>query len=811
MAKANESLKEKIALLNKLASEYEKISKQKAPEFKTDNVDQVTRAVKEMTALLEDAKDQLELINNGFEGMQKNLNAVAQEMAKGNIAAKNTLKSFSSIGDVVKTLKYDQEGIEKLNKKQLISQQTKLAKLQSEAKLNIGLLKNQKIGEQIVGAALDAKIEQLIASKELNEQEAAMIRAGEQELSVFTDLNTVLDNRIKKEQEYEDALGITGAAGKSLKGILGAIGAGALGERLGIDEALANAQENAKQIVDSGNKVTIGDKLKLAGGFAKDMGKNLIKSLGPLAIITMLVKSVVDAFMFLEESSGEVAKEYGVSAHEGEKLVMASNQAAINSNDILVSTKDVVKAQMELNKIFGSSVQFSGEFAAEFASIQERTGLSGEAMGFFAEQAMHANTSIKDQLESVVGMTMELNAQHGVSISRKEIEEGLGKLTSAQLLTAGKNTKELVNQVFQAKMLGMELSAVEGIASGLLDFESSIQAEMEAELLTGKQLNLETARQAALQGDLATVAEEVAKQMGNAEEFGKMNVIQQEALAKSIGMTREGLADALQEQEKHEALRKAGFADMSDAQNQYNEALKNGNMTEELSNKLKEAGVMEQMESATAQEKMAAMLEKIQSLFIQIAEPLMAIITPIVDILAPILSGIVGTIGFILDGIKALGPALMPILGLFGILWARAKAGAIMSLIQNVWQSLGGLPVVGPVLAAAAIAGGIGYINSQKMKDGVIGPGGEMVVSGPKGSIQLDKDDSLIAGTDLGGKNKPKKEGSTQGPNVDLSPLIAAVNATNQLLQQLLTKKGDVYIDGAKAGYSLTLSDSKMG
>lgn len=810
MAKNN--IEDKIKQLRQLREEYEKLSKQKAPEFNLKNINNVNDAIMQMTSLIEETKDKIELIDNGFEGIQKSLASVVSEMKKSNHAATNTLKAFTGIEAVAKTLKYDQEGIEKLTRKQLDLQKTKLEKLHKEAQLNSELLSKQKLGVSLNDKNIEALIEAARKKEEINAQEESMIRAGMSNFSVVEDINFLLDDRIAKEKQYENALGITGATAKSLKGILNAIGAGALSDRLGIDEALKNAEDSAKKLVDSGKKITIQDKLRLSGNFAKDLGKSLLKSLGPLTLITVTVKKIMEAFSFLEHSSGELAKEYGISAHEGEKLVMSSNQAAMNSNDILVSTKDVVKAQMELNKIFGSSVQFSGEFAAEFASIQERTGLSGEAMGFFAEQAMLTNTSIEQQLENVVGMTMELNAQHGVSMSRKEIEEGMGKLTSAQLLTAKKNTKELVNQVFQAKMLGLELSAVEGIAQGLLDFESSIQAEMEAELMTGKQLNLETARQAALQGDLAKVAEEVAKQMGNAEEFGKMNVLQQEALAKSIGMTREGLADALVEQEKHEALRKAGFKDMSDAQNQYNEALKNGTMTEELSNKLKQAGVMEQMESATAQEKMAAILEKIQSLFISIAEPLMAIITPIVDILAPILGTIVGTIGYILEGIKALGPALLPVIGLFGILWARAKSKAIMSVISNVWESLGDIPVVGPVLAAAAIAGGISYINSQKMKDGVIGPGGEMVVSGPKGSIQLDKEDSLIAGTDLGGKKKGNKENEGKSQqNIDLSPVVNELNAMKQLLTQLLEKKGDVYIDGAKAGYSLTLSDSKMG
>jgi hypothetical protein len=93
------------------------------------------------------------------------------------------------------------------------------------------------------------------------------------------------------------------------------------------------------------------------------------------------------------------------------------------------------------------------------------------------------------------------------------------------------------------------------------------------------------------------------------------------------------------------------------------------------------------------------------------------------------------------------------------------------------------------------------------MKDGMIGPGGEMVVSGPKGSIQLDKDDSIVAGTDLFGGNKKSNQQSTPtqpsstSVNVDMGP-------TNALLQQLInviSAGGDVVMDGQKVGQALNL------
>ena len=96
------------------------------------------------------------------------------------------------------------------------------------------------------------------------------------------------------------------------------------------------------------------------------------------------------------------------------------------------------------------------------------------------------------------------------------------------------NTKEMANQVFQQKLLGLSAAQLEQTQNNLLEFESSIGAELEAELLTGRQLNLERARAAALAGDQATLAKEISSQIGTSADFTEMNVIQQQALAKAF-------------------------------------------------------------------------------------------------------------------------------------------------------------------------------------------------------------------------------------------------------------------------------------
>jgi hypothetical protein len=91
-----------------------------------------------------------------------------------------------------------------------------------------------------------------------------------------------------------------------------------------------------------------------------------------------------------------------------------------------------------------------------------------------------------------------------------------------------------------------------------LNFEDSISAELEAELLTGQDLNLEKARYLALQGDSAGAAAELMKNLGpnGLAKFQKMNVIQQEAYAKALGMSADELADSLVKQKQLDSLDK---------------------------------------------------------------------------------------------------------------------------------------------------------------------------------------------------------------------------------------------------------------
>ena len=105
------------------------------------------------------------------------------------------------------------------------------------------------------------------------------------------------------------------------------------------------------------------------------------------------------------------------------------------------------------------------------------------------------------------------------------------------------------------------------------------------------------------------------------------------------------------------------------------------------------------------------------------------------------------------------------------------------------------------VAVIAGIASGMAAVSKAKneakadksIKDGIIGPGGEVMVSGPKGSVNIDSADSMLVGTDLGGGG-----GSQES------------RKTNQLLERILMKQGTVEMDGNKVGTAFAVGSYSL-
>ena len=585
--------------------------------------------------------------------------AAAKATFDSNIQASATAKVFKdissstrniqeSLGDVItgnKTLydlNKDISAFEKNKKALLVEQEQALNKILSTVRDQQGNLLNEEEKRNLINESLkdNFKLQDLLLQhgRGMTEEQRILLDLySEQNIRLQEQEKDLSDIQLRA-KNIEDAFKGSGIAAEGLSRIVGKLGGSKLNSMLGIDSAVKKTREFSAELTEGGTKTaTIGDKFKVAGNLAKNLGENLAESLGPIALIAIAIEQLVDAFKMIDSLAGDTAKELGISYNEALKLTNAMKDVAMSSNDIMNDTQSLVKAQSSLNNMFGTSVQFSDEMVENFSSIQQRLKLSDQAMESFTKLGLENGKSLNNNLSIVDDTLLKLNNQNETAFSQKQIQEAIGKTTAATRLTLKGNVSELTRAAVEAKKLGLGIEDLGKVSNHLLNFEESISSELEAELLTGKDLNLERARAAALNGKQADLAKEIATQIGTAADFGNMNVITQEKLARAFGMSKEDLAKMLEDQQNLQKIQKLGFKDLNSAQEEYNKMVAAGATQAELDAKFKDKAFQSQLASVSMQERFEKTTQRLKEVFVSLLEPLM----PVLEVFQDIFEGIV--------------------------------------------------------------------------------------------------------------------------------------------------------------------------
>lgn len=414
----------------------------------------------------------------------------------------------------------------------------------------------------------------------------------------------------------------------------------------------------------------------------KNIGKALTDQLTKANLIDFAIQQMVDALIKADTQTGQLAKAFGTSYSEAASMRNELNTVANLSGDINITTGALQESLIAVNKEFGTATMFSGELLKDFTNMTKVMGYTDEAAAKLSKITVATGTDLSDNTAQILGTAAAFNVTNGLALNEKEIVEGVAKASAAVTVSLGMQPGKIAAAVVQAKALGLELEQVEGIAESLLNFESSISNELEAELLTGRALNLEQARYLALTNDVEGVAKEIAKQGITAAEFGGMYATQQKAIAEAVGMTREELAQSLINQQ---ALTNLGGKD-KDLVSAYNRLKKEGLSDTEIQARLGKDIQADQLKSQSIQERFNASVEKLKEIFISVAEPILQIVSPFMDLATTILPLVNIALTPITGTLKFLAESIQFSLGLIrGIL---KEVGAFLSPIFNVFNPL---------------------------------------------------------------------------------------------------------------------------
>ena len=316
------------------------------------------------------------------------------------------------------------------------------------------------------------------------------------------------------------------------------LGLGSLSEEMKTAKSDATAAYFRTRANGGDSKAAIAAYNQIVGdlGSFKGLLGAAVKSISLWTVAFALVKGIWKALISIDE---EAVKAKRVTGEWLEGVAIGQTR--------LVSGQEVLKTIVALSEqfAFNAANVFTPDELARIAEVQKLTGMSAEAAGNLAVQSKINGISTDRYRDSIAAGANQANRLNHSAVTLSAVQNEVLKTSNAIRLSYGQNVEGLARAAGAAKALGMNLQDVENIAKNLMNFESSIESEMQAQLLTGRQLNLAKAREYALNNDLEGVAKEIGKQGITAASFSRMNYIQQEAMAKALGMSREEMSKML--------------------------------------------------------------------------------------------------------------------------------------------------------------------------------------------------------------------------------------------------------------------------
>jgi len=253
------------------------------------------------------------------------------------------------------------------------------------------------------------------------------------------------------------------------------------------------------------------------------------KAMG-VATVAFLVKGFTD----IAGEAIEIRKELGLSASESASLATKTTILSKAFSLIGGDGEQIAAFSKAIASEFGSINQLSFSTLKNFGLISLRTGISGDNAAKLAKSIQNIQGgSLETSLNTI--STFE-NLSRAAGVAPKLVLDDIAESTELFAKFAKDGGDNLAKAAIEARKLGLNLSAVDKISESILDIEGSIEKQLEASVLLGRQLNLDKARELALSGDLEGVLAEVKNQVGGAEQLSRLNVIQRKALADAVGL-----------------------------------------------------------------------------------------------------------------------------------------------------------------------------------------------------------------------------------------------------------------------------------
>ena len=296
-----------------------------------------------------------------------------------------------------------------------------------------------------------------------------------------------------------------------------------------IEEELKNLQGQAKadKAKELKNNLEIQQALK-----AQIESEQKKKSI--MMITYDIFLKLVDAYDKYDKLLADNAVKQGISRVQSEKQAVIMQRIVASSTNLVVNLQEALEALAELNNNLGvMAAEYMPQVVERAAQLSQSIGISAtESAQFFATLGEIGNTSLQAQ-QNMAGVADAAAKAAGVPLG-KVIKDVSGASSSVRTIFRG-NTVELIKQAAELRKIGSSLDQAAKSAESLLNFESSVGAELKASALLGQNINFNQSRRLFFEGKIAEGEKALQKELERVGDIDKLNYFQRKALSELTG------------------------------------------------------------------------------------------------------------------------------------------------------------------------------------------------------------------------------------------------------------------------------------
>ena len=555
------------------------------------------KSISGLNAQLNILKSLVSEVEDGFGGIGDIIEDIGKSLGAADDKVKQFKGSYSKLQSIAQNFKRDNLKIDEMDYKQVqknIKQIRDQIALQKD--LYDKLVKREKEMASLIEKA-DGKKKK--ALEEELKQIQIIIDEREKGIKIEQELLRKARLRLNQEKQIQNTMGFTAAIVSEIAGTF---------SRMGIHASFFDqVKEDMREAAKSGSKLNVA--LAGAKGVLKGVGKGLADPGVQMGLLKSLFNYLKDAAEFFRKQEGAAAKVFEVPGMGG---------VVRGAEDMFHFTEELIQAQAILQDGVGKTLNFNKQNAREAFDLSHFYGLANDEVGRLYQNSVMLGIEFTNLKGEVFDSRVEFEQTTGFATDQKAVMKSIAGSSATTRFNMRGQKDAMLKTANYATLLRLDMEKMRDAAEGTLNFEDSIEKEMQAELMLGKDINLEAYRYAALTGDQAKQAEELNRLISTHGKDLHGNVLLQNQFAAALGISRDELMNAVEGQDQQKKLGE----DMASEQKRINKYVKEGKTIAEATALAKKDSTEGVIKSAQAAEEITRALEMVKRSLMEAMMPL---------------------------------------------------------------------------------------------------------------------------------------------------------------------------------------------